>query len=89
MIWCGYPSFFVYYEHGYLNLDLQTGGVFLYNFHYIQYSETKVRIFNSLNSLLQDVLVLTPTIDLITRFLILVQPLPPSPPNNIPNRRTE
>jgi hypothetical protein len=33
MIACGYPSFFVYYEHGYfLNLDLQTGGVFLYNF---------------------------------------------------------
>jgi len=36
MIGCGYPSFYVYYKHGYLNLDLQTGGVFLYNFHYIQ-----------------------------------------------------
>jgi len=37
MIGCGYPSFFVYYEHGYMNLDLQTGGVFYvtYNFHYI------------------------------------------------------
>jgi len=32
MIGCGYPSFFVYYDQGYLNLDLQTGGVFLYNF---------------------------------------------------------
>jgi len=31
MIGCGYPSFLMYYEHGYLNLDLQTGGVFLYN----------------------------------------------------------
>jgi len=40
-----------------------------YNFHYIQYSETKVRIFNSLNSALQDVLVLTATVDLITRRL--------------------
>ena len=27
MIGCGYPSFFMYYEHGYLNLDLQTGDV--------------------------------------------------------------
>ena len=27
MIGCGYPSFFVYHEHGYLNLDLQTDGV--------------------------------------------------------------
>ena len=35
MIGCGYQFFFVYYEHGYLNLDLQTGGVLLYNFHYI------------------------------------------------------
>jgi len=24
MIGCGYPSFFVYFEHGYFNLDLQT-----------------------------------------------------------------
>ena len=31
MIGCGYQFFFVYYEHGYLNLDLQTGGVSLYN----------------------------------------------------------
>jgi len=23
MIGCGYPSFFMYYEHGYLNLDLK------------------------------------------------------------------
>ena len=30
MIGCGYPSFFVYYEHGYLNLEQQIG-VFLYN----------------------------------------------------------
>ena len=32
------------------------------------YSETKVSIFNSLNSCLQDVLALTPAIDLITQF---------------------
>ena len=32
------------------------------------YSETKVRIFNSLNSCLQDVLELNPTIEFITRF---------------------
>jgi len=31
VIGCGYPSFFVYCEHGYLNLALQTGGVFLHN----------------------------------------------------------
>jgi len=31
MIGCGYPSFFVYCEHGYLNLAVQTGGVVLYN----------------------------------------------------------
>ena len=35
------------------------------------YSETKVRILNSLNGYLQDVLELTPTIDLITCFWIL------------------
>jgi len=35
MIGCGYPSFVVYYEHRYLNLGLQTGGVFLYNINYI------------------------------------------------------
>jgi len=33
--WMWISIFFVYYKHGYLNLDLQTGGVFLYNFHYI------------------------------------------------------
>jgi len=85
MIGCGYPSFFVYYEHGYSNLDLQTGGVFLYNIQLpTVYSETKVRIFNSLNSCLQNVLELSPTIDLITRFLILsilVVSSPPAPPN--------
>jgi hypothetical protein len=27
----GYPSFLMYYEHGYLSLDLQTGGVVLHN----------------------------------------------------------
>jgi len=42
-----------------------------------------VRIFISLNSCLQDVLVLTATIDLITRFYILsilVVNSPPAPP---------
>jgi len=36
----------------------------------IIYSETKVRIFSSLNSCLQDVLVLAATVDLITCFWI-------------------
>jgi len=58
----------VYYEHGYLSLDVQAGVVFLHNTTSTIYSETKVRIFNSLNSCLQDVLALTPTIDLITGF---------------------
>jgi len=37
----------------------------------IVYSETEVRILNSVNSYLHDVLVFTATLDLITRFLIL------------------
>jgi hypothetical protein len=63
----------VHYKYEYLNLALQTGGVFLYNISlpiYV-YSDTRVRIFNSLNSCLQDVLALASTIDLITRFCIL------------------
>jgi len=35
------------------------------------YKEGKVKIFNSLNNCLQDVLELTPAIDLITLFCIL------------------
>jgi len=31
MVGCGYPSFFVYYKYEYLNLAVQTVGVFLYN----------------------------------------------------------
>ena len=48
------------------------------------YSEARMRIFNSLNSCLQDVLELTPTVDLITRFCILsilVVNSPPTPPH--------
>jgi len=42
--------------------------VFSYETSYFEgiYKEAKVKIFNSLNSCLQDVLELTPTIDLIT-----------------------
>jgi len=85
-IGCGYPSFFVYYEHGYLNLALQTGGVFLYHITSIIYSETKVRMFNSSNSCLQNVLVLTATIDPLTHFWILsilAVNSPPAPPKMI------
>jgi len=31
MIGCEYLSSFVYYEYGYFNSALQTGGVFVYN----------------------------------------------------------
>jgi len=47
------------------------------------YKEANIRIFNSLNNCLQDILELTPTIDLITLFCILnilVFYSPPIPP---------
>jgi hypothetical protein len=49
------------------------------------YKEVKVKIFNSLNNCLQDVLELTPATDLITLFCILnililnSPPIPPPP----------
>ena len=56
------------------------------------YKEAKVRILNSLNSCLQDVLELTPAIDQITVFCILnilILNSPPIPPqNSIPNHRS-
>jgi len=57
------------------------------------YKEAKVKIFNSLNNCLQDVLELTPAIGLITLFcilniLILNSPPIPPPQNSIPNHRS-
>ena len=55
----------------YIKIFLLKLTVFSYktsHFQYI-YKEANIRVFNSLNSCLQDVLKLTPTIDLITLFL--------------------
>ena len=57
---------------------------------HLVHKEANVRTFNSLNNCLQDVLDLTPTINLITLFyilniLILNSPPIPPPPNSIPS----
>jgi hypothetical protein len=70
---------------------LQKLTVFFYKTIYLEYiyEEAKVKIFNSLNICLQDVLELTPAIDLITFFafqlFLLNSPL--IPPNSISNHR--
>ena len=58
---------------------------YIYIYIYI-YKEANVRIFNSLNKCLQDILELTPTIDLITLFCILNNLVFNSPP--IPHQIT-
>jgi hypothetical protein len=61
----GYPSYFVYYNYEHLHLALLVGDVFLYNITSIIYNEAEVRVFNSLNRCVQEVLALTHTINLI------------------------
>ena len=72
MIGCEYPSSFVYYKYEYLNWALQTGGVFLiYDITSNIYGETKVRIFSSLNSCLQGVVELIPSMYVCMHVCIL------------------
>jgi hypothetical protein len=79
-----------------LRILFQRLTVFSYKTSYFKYiyiyKEAKVKIFNSFNNCLQDVLELTTTIDLITLFCILNILILNSPPvpsqNSISNRRS-
>jgi hypothetical protein len=69
----GYPSFFVYYIYEHQSLTPETDSIFfIKHVTSIVCKEANERILISLNNCLQDVIELTPFIDLFTLVCILV-----------------